>query len=127
MPNPTQQAATILVARRIDGSQGDRLPDTCRPQDIDAAIAIQNAVSEQWCETMDDSTGAWKCGLPSPDKIVVGPIYTRTIDSVAPVALWPKNDRARVEPELAFFFGSDLPVRIRKLPLPGQPSAPILP
>lgn len=111
MPNPIQQAASLLVTRRIDGSQGERLPDSCRPQDLATAIAIQNTVSEQWCETMDDSIGAWKCGLPSPDKIVVAPIYTRTIDSVAPVTLWPQNHRARVEPELAFFFGRDLPPR----------------
>lgn len=46
---------------------------------------------------------------------MVGPIYTRTIDSVAPVSLWAKataeGDRARIEPELAFFFGQDLPAR----------------
>ena len=76
-----------------------------------AALAIQAAVTEQWCEQMDDSVGGWKCLLPPQDKLVVGPIYTRTIDSVPPVSLWPKNDRARIEPELAFFFGQDLPPR----------------
>lgn len=111
MSNPVQQAAAILVSRRIDGSQGERLPDSCRPQDLESAMTIQHAVSKQWCEIMDDSIGAWKCGLPSPDKIVVAPIYTRTIDSVAPAALWAKHETARVEPELAFFFGRDLPPR----------------
>jgi len=64
---------------------------------------------------MDDSIGGWKCLLPLEGKWVVGPIYTRTIDSIPPVSLWttasPEGERARIEPELAFFFGKDLPPR----------------
>jgi len=105
------EAAAILVARRINGSQADRLPENCRPQNLEQALAIQSAVTEQWCEQMNDSIGGWKCLLPPEGKLVVGPIYTRTIDSVPPVSLWPKGDRARIEPELAFFFGQDLPAR----------------
>lgn len=108
---PAATAATILVERRINGSQADRLPEHCRPQTLEQALAIQAAVTEQWCEQMDDSIGGWKCLLPPEGKLVVGPIYTRTIDSVPPVSLWPKGDRARIEPELAFFFGKDLPAR----------------
>ena len=108
---PAATAATILVERRINGSQADRLPENCRPQTLEQALAIQAAVTEQWCEQMDDSIGGWKCLLPPEGKLVVGPIYTRTIDSVPPVSLWPKGDRARIEPELAFFFGRDLPAR----------------
>lgn len=110
-PFPAAEAAAILVARRIDGSQADRLPETCRPHTLEQALAIQAAVTDHWCEQMDDSIGGWKCLLPPQDKLVVGPIYTRTIDSVAPVSLWPKGDLARIEPELAFFFGKDLPAR----------------
>lgn len=105
------EAAAILVERRINGSQAERLPERCRPQNLEQAMAIQAAVTEQWCEQMDDSIGGWKCLLPPQDKWVVGPIYTRTIDSVPPVSLWPKAGRARIEPELAFFFGQDLPPR----------------
>lgn len=108
---PAAEAAAILVARRSNGSQAGRLPENCRPQTLEQALAIQAAVTEQWCEQMDDSIGGWKCLLPPEDKLVVGPIYTRTIDSVPPVSLWPKGDRARIEPELAFFFGKDLPAR----------------
>ena len=109
-----QEAAAILVERRQTGVQGDRLPASCRPTDITQALAIQQAVTEQWCEFMNDSVGAWKCLLPVADKTIIGPIYTRTIDSVAPVSLWPKpgtSDIARIEPEFAFFFGKDLPPR----------------
>lgn len=112
---PAAEAAAILVARRINGSQADRLPGHCRPQNLEQALAIQAAVTEEWCEKMDDSIGGWKCLLPPEGKLVVGPIYTRTIDSVPPVSLWAKTtaegERARIEPELAFFFGQDLPPR----------------
>jgi 2-keto-4-pentenoate hydratase len=109
-----QEAAAILVERRQTGMQGDRLPESCRPTNLEEALAIQAAVSELWCEQEDDSIGGWKCLLPPEGKLVIGPIYTRTIDSVAPVALWPKPSDAniaRIEPELAFFFGQDLPAR----------------
>ncbi len=112
---PAAEAAKVLVVRRIAGTQGERLAPSCRPQNIEQALAIQAAVSEQWCEQMDDSIGGWKCMLPPEDKLIVGPIYTRTIDSVPPVSLWTKTtaegERARIEPELAFFFGRDLPPR----------------
>lgn len=109
-----QEAAAILVERRQTGTQGDQLPESCRPTTLEAALAIQAAVTERWCDLMDDSIGGWKCLLPPEGKLIVGPIYTRTIDSIAPVALWPKPgnpDVARIEPELAFFFGKDLPPR----------------
>lgn len=113
---PAAEAAAILVERRINGIQAGRLPETCRPQDIEQALAVQNAVAERWCDVMDDSIGGWKClQPPADDKVIVGSIYTRTIDSVPPVSLWTKTteqgERARIEPELAFFFGKDLPVR----------------
>lgn len=112
---PAADAAAVLVDRRINGIVGERLPVACRPQNVAQALAIQTAVTEQWCVQMDDSIGGWKCLLPPEDKLVVGPIYTRTIDSVPPVSLWtkitPEGERARIEPELAFFFGKDLPPR----------------
>jgi len=109
-----QEAAAILVERRQTGSQGDRLPENCRPTTLAEALAIQAAVTDQWCEQQGDSIGGWKCLLPPEGKLVVGPIYTRTIDSVAPATLWSKPGTAniaRIEPELAFFFAQDLPAR----------------
>lgn len=112
---PAAEAAAILVERRISGAQGERLPVACRPQNLEQALAIQAAVTECWCEQTDDTIGGWKCLLPPEDKLIVGPIYTRTIDSIPPVSLWTKTtaegERARIEPELAFFFGQDLPSR----------------
>ncbi len=114
MMQKSQEAAAILVERRQKGAQGDRLPESCRPTDLNQALAIQAAVTERWCDLEDDSIGGWKCLVATADKTIIGPIYTRTIDSVAPVTLWPKpgtTDVARIEPEFAFFFGKDLPPR----------------
>lgn len=112
---PAAEAAALLVSRRIGGAQGERLPVNCRPRDLEQALAVQVAVTEQWCEQMDDSVGGWKCLLPAEGKVVVAPIYTRTIDSIPPVSLWSyateTGERARIEPELAFYFGHDLPAR----------------
>lgn len=110
-PEQAAQAAAILVDRRLAGTQGDRLPESCRPYTLMDSLQLQDEVTKQWCERTDDTIGGWKCLLPPQDKIIVGPIYTRTIDSVPPVALWPKGELARIEPELAFIFEQDLPSR----------------
>lgn len=100
-------AATILATRRRTGEQGPRLPESCRPSDLGTALAIQAAVTEQ----IGDAIGAWKCGLPFTDGLVAAPIYSATIHAAAPCPVWTRGDRARIEPELAFIIGHDLPVR----------------
>jgi hypothetical protein len=41
------EAAAILLQRRRNGSKGERLPESCRPQNLDQALAIQAEVSAQ--------------------------------------------------------------------------------
>lgn len=106
-----QQAAQLLVSRRANGTRGPRLPEDCRPTSLADAFAIQAAVTDAWCEGQDDSVGGWKCLLPSPDKLILAPIFTSTIHTIPPVALWTPSGYARVEPELAFVLGQDLPPR----------------
>jgi len=109
-----QEAGAILVKRRQTGTQGDRLPTALRPLNPQQAFAIQAAVSDLWCDLEDDTIGGWKCLASSDERPIVGAIFTRTINSVAPVTIWSKPDDknlARIEPELAFFFGNDLPSR----------------
>ncbi|TAK93914.1 MAG: hydratase [Aquabacterium sp.] len=105
-----QAAAAILAQRRLQGLQGPCLPDGMRPVSLDEAMAIQRAVMP----LMGDAVGGWKCGTPGPDKLVVAPIYASTIhrqaDS-APCPVWASEGAVRVEPELAFVLGQDLPVR----------------
>lgn len=103
-------AATILAARRRCGEQGPRLPEPLRPLDVDAALAIQAAVTAQ----LGAGIGAWKCGMPAAGRVVAAPIYASTIHTVdtgSPCAVWARAGQARVEPELAFILGRDLPAR----------------
>lgn len=103
-------AAAILVARRSSGEQGPRLPASCRPADLDAALAIQAAVTAQ----LGDRIAAWKCGLPAAGRVVLAPIYAGTVhvaDDNARCALRVRAGQARVEPELAFILGHELPAR----------------
>lgn len=107
----TEQAATTLLTRRIDGSKGELLPNACRAQNNESAFAIQSKLSELWCEQLNDSVGGWKCLQPIEGNWVVAPIYTSTINTIPPVALFCENNIARIEPELAFYFSTALPVR----------------
>jgi 2-keto-4-pentenoate hydratase len=100
-------AAAILVSRRRSGEQGSRLPEYCRPAGLDAALAIQAAVTAQ----LGDSVAGWKCGLPAADRVVLAPIYASTVQSGPSCLVRVRKSRARVEPELAFVLGRNLPVR----------------
>lgn len=106
-PSPITTAATILTTRRRVGEQGPRLPEWCRPFDIDTALSIQAAVTAQ----LGDRIGAWKCGVPSEDRVVTAPIYSGTVHTASPCAAWAHAGQVRVEPELAFILGHDLPAR----------------
>ncbi|MDO9236393.1 MAG: fumarylacetoacetate hydrolase family protein [Aquabacterium sp.] len=100
-------AAQILADRRLTGTVGPRLPEPLRPQSLAEALAIQSAVST----LMGDTIGGWKCGSPGPGKVVVAPIYASSICRSSPCSAWAHEGRVRVEPELAFVMGCDLPVR----------------
>jgi 2-keto-4-pentenoate hydratase len=100
-------AAAILADRRLQGLSGPRLPDELRPQTLDEALAIQAAVGTH----MGQAVGGWKCGTPGPGKLVVAPIYATTIHTASPCHAWAHEDQVRVEPELAFVIGQDLPAR----------------
>jgi hypothetical protein len=108
-----EQAAELLASRRIQGTQGPRLPEACRPADLASALAIQAAVLER----LGDTAGAWKCASPAPGRLVVAPIASRTVhhassrDGGLPCPVRARQGHARVEPELAFVLGQDLPPR----------------
>lgn len=103
------QAARILLERRQNGTQGDALPEPYRPRDLDAAFAIQCAVSKLG----DQAILAWKCGMPAADKWVVAPIYANDVHeaNTQPCAVWARHGQVRIEPELAFILAHDLPAR----------------
>ncbi|MGC4059705.1 MAG: fumarylacetoacetate hydrolase family protein [Aquabacterium sp.] len=103
----THAAAAILADRRLQGLSGPCLPDELRPQTLEDALAIQAAVGTH----MGQAVGGWKCGTPGPGKLVVAPIYAPTIHMASPCPAWAHEGAVRVEPELAFVIGQDLPAR----------------
>ena len=104
-------AARFLLAARQAGKAGSRLPEDFRPTSIEDALRVQTLVSEGLGET----TRGWKCGAPAADRINVAPIfrslvYVRSpIRSPSPIPI--KGEVARVEQEIAFVMGRDLPAR----------------
>lgn len=105
--SPVSSAASILATRRRNADQGQRLPESCRPLDIDTALAIQSAVTEQ----LGVPVRAWKCAAPSEGRIVVAPIYAVTVQGAGDCRAIDRAAHVRVEPELAFILGKDLPAR----------------
>ncbi|RZI85682.1 MAG: hydratase [Rubrivivax sp.] len=107
MVSTSMEAARILAARRRSGEQGLRLPPSCRPLSLEAAFDIQFAVTD----LLGERVGAWKCGLPSEGQLVAAPIHAGTVHWASPCKAWARDGQVRVEPELAFVLGHDLPPR----------------
>jgi 2-keto-4-pentenoate hydratase len=101
------QAASILARRRLSGERGPRLPESLRPLNADAALAIQACVTEQ----LGERAGGWKCGLSAENPVVVATIHAGTIHTGSPCPVWGEAGEVRVEPELAFILDHDLPAR----------------
>jgi len=110
-PEQIIQAATELAARRNSGQPGPRLPDSCRPHELEDAWQVQLAVTR----SLGQAVGGWKASPPSAGKLVVAPIYQPTISRAAVCTVaFPANrelDSVKVEPELAFVLAKDLPAR----------------
>ncbi|MCW3478202.1 fumarylacetoacetate hydrolase family protein [Neisseriaceae bacterium JH1-16] len=119
-PEAILQAARLLAERRRQGQPGPLLPEVCRPTDIDSALAIQAAVTS----CLGSRIGAWKCGLPVEGKLVVAPIYAEAISTDSLCQVWAREGRVRVEPELAFVLGANLPARAEPY-LPAEVDAAI--
>lgn len=100
-------AASILAERRRSGQPGPCLPKRCRPADFETALRIQATVMA----LLSERIGAWKCGTPAPDKIVLAPIHLSTVQHSSPCVAWGRDGQVKVEPELAFVLGHDLPPR----------------
>ncbi|OWW22397.1 hypothetical protein AYR66_25780 [Noviherbaspirillum denitrificans] len=101
------QAASLLAARRRTGITGPLLPDHLRPQDIASALAIQAGVIEQ----LGEQAGGWKCGLNADPPVIMAPIHAGTIHTAGSCTVWTEAGQVRIEPELAFILGHDLPAR----------------
>ena len=103
------QAATELSTRRNSGAPGPRLPESCRPLDLEDAWRVQQAVTRR----LGQAVGGWKASVPSPGKLPAAPIHQPAINSapLCTVAFPAGSDTVKVEPELAFVLAKDLPPR----------------
>jgi 2-keto-4-pentenoate hydratase len=108
--NTFESAAAQLIAARRTGQSLEQLPEWCRPDDVEKALAIQRYVTK----LLDEPVGGWKCGLPVNDKIFAAPIPASVIARgfVCPVRY--SGRAVHVEPEIAYTLRSDLPKRARE-------------
>ncbi len=103
-----EAAAQFLVAARKAGRPGERLPLAVRPADLESALAIQRRVME----LLGQSIGGWKCSVPSEARpINAAPIFASTIFRTSPCTIVAIGATTRIEPEVAFVMGRDLPQR----------------
>jgi len=106
--SPREQAARLLVTARQKGALVERLPVELQPANVDDGFAIQQEVSRQ----LGRRTGAWKCALPRPGKVIAAPIYDADIHrGLACRMRGSPRGSVRAEPELACLLDRDLPPR----------------
>lgn len=102
------QAATELLSRRVAGTKAPRLAAEQRPTNIEHALQVQAEMIAQ----RTDGVAGWKCLQPlAEDKFVVAPIFADSIQKGESCELFKDNGMARVEPEIAFILGTDLPAK----------------
>lgn len=108
MTNKIERAASKLLSRRAPGTKAPRLDSEIRPTSLTEALAIQEKV----IELNEYQVSGWKCLQPlAVDKYIVGPIFDNEVMSGEQCVLFADNDKARIEPEIAFILSADLPAR----------------
>ena len=109
MITPQQEAAAQFLAKaRKAGVPGARLPEDIRPADLDSALVIQRRI----VALLGQAVGGWKCSVPSEQRpILAAPIFASTIHRASPCTIVASGTIARIEPEVAFLMGRDLPQR----------------
>ena len=104
-------AAQYLTELRHTGRFGARLPEPNRPATLEDALKIQ----DRMVRVYGQEVGGYKCSVPTAERTVIAPIFAPTIASSGPYlvrAATPNaGDTARIEPEIAFVLGRDLPPR----------------
>jgi 2-keto-4-pentenoate hydratase len=107
-PVQINEAAQHLVAARRAGQPGTRLPESCRPIELADSIAIQRRVQA----LLGATTGGWKCSLPTPERaIACAPIFAASMRRDSPCPVAAHGPTVKIEPEIAFVLGRNLPPR----------------
>ena len=103
-----EAAAQFLAKARKAGIPGARLPEELRPADVGTALAIQRRV----VDLLGQAVGGWKCAVPSAERpINAARIYASTIRASSPCPVVATGTIARIEPEVAYVMGDELPQR----------------
>ncbi|WP_019615967.1 hypothetical protein [Psychromonas ossibalaenae] len=102
------QAAAELLKRRAAGTKAPCLNSELQPHCIDDALSVQ----EQMIKQRNNAVDGWKCLLPIADnQLVVAPIFSQTVQQGDLCRLFADNQTVRIEPEIAFVLGQDLPAQ----------------
>ncbi|WP_133408084.1 hydratase [Parashewanella tropica] len=104
--------ATLLATRRFNGMAGE--PLTEKPQNFDDAWALQQQVTQSYCQLAQTQVAGWKCVLPTKSTTMLAPLFDNTIyDLTSKCAVFEtlSEPMALVEPEIVTVFDRDLPVR----------------
>jgi len=106
--NNNQKAAAHLLNNRKAGVTVTPLAAELSPKDCEHAFQIQ----EEMIAQRSDAVAGWKCLLPLENgNIIAAPIFADTLRTGDSCALFMDAGKARVEPEIAFVLGADLPAR----------------
>jgi 2-keto-4-pentenoate hydratase len=106
-------AARLLIEARQAGVAGERLPADLRPRNLGQGFAVQLRTAQLLETEHQDPALAWKSALPSADRASTAPIYASTImrADAGPLHMPVVDGKVRIEPEIAFEIGRDLPAR----------------
>lgn len=106
MESSVKQAASELLSRRVASMKASRLDEKIRPNSVEESLQIQASM----IELHSSQVGGWKCLLPlSENKLIVAPIFADSVQQGVECTAFSDNDAVRIEPEIAFILGSDLP------------------
>ena len=108
-PEAIRQAANLLVQARRTGVLRDGLPASCRPADVDEALAIQDAT----VGLLDETVAGWKVGTPLNGKTVRGAIIASRVIPGGGAIRAAEVPLLGVEAEIAFRFDRAMPPRER--------------
>lgn len=101
-------AARHLLAARRARQSGPRLAEFCRPTELEDALSIQRRVQE----LLGAKTGGWKCSVPTAERAIsCATIFLSAIARTSPCPVIASSGVVRIEPEIAFVLGRDLPPR----------------
>jgi hypothetical protein len=103
-----------LARMRSEHTPGSVLPEDWHTKTFDEAFSLQCEVGKMFSDVAPSDVAGWKCALPSQEKTIVAALYTtiqrKAHQQCSLCSISPDSDqRAVVEPELAFELSHDLP------------------